>query len=212
MGAERTRTETDTNISQQAFATGDEAKINKLDLGFREAGQEGLIGTQDQTFNIISQLLGGGDLPGFLQGLPGGISSEAIGNQATQLAKQNLTGFNQLGLEDSGVAFRETAKDIGSNLLFPAEQFNIGNLQNLLQMALGGQAQAQSGALTAGANLGNRLAGLRGISTTGSSNTVQFAPNPFLRSFQESAGKSLGQTTTGGRSVSFGPAKIGGTN
>ena len=157
--------------------------------------------------NLINRLLTGQQLPGFLGQLPGGISSEAIGTQATRLASKNLAGFQNLGLADSGVAFRETAKDIGSNLLFPAEQFNIQNLSQLLNLAVGGQAQVQQPGLAGAGILSQNLAGLRGVSQTGTSSgqTTLTQMNPFLRSFQTSLGKTLG-----GAAFSAGPFSFGG--
>ena len=39
---------------------------------------------------------------------------------------------------------------------------------------------------------GQSLSGLRNISQTGSSNNATYGMNPFLKSFQQSAGQSLG--------------------
>ncbi len=189
MGAEKSTTET----QQQAKATPEETELNRLSLERTRATQEGLIGVQGAGLDLSQLLLKGQPLPGFLQGLPGGISSEAIGFQAADLAKQNLAGFQGLGIADSGVAFRETAKDIGSNLLFPAQQFNMQNLSQLLNLALGGQAQVQQPILGQQQALGQQLAGLR--SFTGQQTTT--AMNPFLKSFQQSLGSSLGKLSFG---------------
>lgn len=188
MGTERTTSQEEQQT--QVEQTREERELNKLALERARATQGGLIGAQTGGLNLVNQLLAGGELPGFLQGLPGGISPEAIGQQASQLALQNLTGFQGLGIADSGVAFRETAKDIADRILFPAEQFNIGNIQNLLNLALSGQANVQQPILGSEIGLGQRLAGLRGTATTGQTAVTQ--PNPFLTSFQTSLGQTLG--------------------
>ncbi len=139
MGEERTTQETEQETTVQQ--TPEEKELNKLLLERQRAAQEGTITAQTGGLDLINQLLTGQDLPGFLQQLPGGISPEAIGTQATQLAGKNVAGFQSLGIADSGVAFRETAEDIASQILFPAEQFNLQNISQLLNLAVGGQAQ-----------------------------------------------------------------------
>ena len=188
MGGERTTV--NKTEQTQATATPEETELNQLELERQRAAQPGMLQAQQGGLDLINQLLTGQALPGFLGTLPGGISSEAIGTQAANLSRQNRAGFQQAGIDDSGVAFRETARDIGSNLLFPAEQFNIGNLQNLLNLAVGGQAQVQAPILGGAAQLGGQLAGLRSI--TGSSNQTTIGMNPFLKSFQQSAGSAFG--------------------
>lgn len=199
MGSERTtvvqdKTQTQTTTPE---ATPEETRLNQLALERAESAQEGLIGSQTKGLDLIQLLLSGQNLPGQLGPLGQGISTEAIGTQASRLARQNLAGFQNVGLADSGVAFRETAKDISEGLLFPAEQFNIGSLQNLLNLALSGQAQVQQPILGSEGQVGARLAGLRPITSVGQSSgqTQQFAPNPFLSSFQRSLGQTLGSPT-----------------
>ncbi len=197
MGTEKTTVET----QQQAKATPEETELNRLSLERTRATQEGLIGVQGAGLDLSQLLLKGQPLPGFLGQLTGGISPEAIGTQATNLAAQNLAGFQSLGIADSGVAFRETAQDIASNILFPAEQFNLQNLSQLLNLSLGGQAQVQQPILGQQQALGSQLAGLR--TTTGQQTTT--AMNPFLKSFQQSLGQTLGAPK-----VSAGPFTFGG--
>lgn len=143
---------------------------------------------QLQGLDLLRQIFSGStDLPGFFGDMGAGISSEAIGNQAQEMARQNMPGFQQLGLGDSGVAYRETAKDIANNLLFPAEQFNLGAKQNLLNLALGGQAQVQQPITANTGILSNQLQGLRSVNS--SSTTTR---NPFLESFYSGLGSGLG--------------------
>jgi len=169
MGKEKQSTQTQQSTSQQTQATPTPLEQRSLERAEEReiASQEGLIGAQTQGLNLINQLLTGGQLPGFLGGLPGGISPEAIGSQATRLAGQNLANFNQLGIADSGPAFRETAADIANRVLFPAEQFNLQNISQLLNLAVGGQAGIQQNFNQGASVLGGQLAGLRSISQAG---------------------------------------------
>jgi len=196
MGNEKSTTQGQTTQSQtqRPEPTAQEKEFNELALQRERASQEGRIESQTQGLNLINQLLTGQDLPGFLQQLPGGISSEAIGNQASQLARRFGAGFQGAGIAESGVAFRETARGIGSELLFPAEQFNLQNILQLLNLGVGGQAQNQSTFNQGSSVLGGQLAGLRTINQTGSGTSSQTTTgmNPFLKSFQQSAGNTLG--------------------
>lgn len=186
--------QTTSTQQQRVEPTEEESELNRLALERVRASQGGQIQVQESGLNLINQLLTGGELPGALSQLTGGISEEALQTQAERAARVSAEQFQGLGIVDSGVAFRETSRDIASNLLFPAEQFNIQNLQQLLNQALGGQAQVQAPLLGQQQNLGNRLTGLRNINTTQS----VISPNPFLSSFQTSLGESLGGGTFGG--------------
>lgn len=71
------------------------------------------------------------------------------------------------------------------------EAFNIGNLLNLLNLAVGGQASIQQPVLSTGQQLTQALAGLRSVNTQGTAtqNTTQYGMNPFMKSFQTSMGQ-----------------------
>jgi len=201
MGGERTTTEQ--SSQKQVTATAEETELNKLALERQRAIQDQQIGIQQQGFDLFSQLLAGDqDLPGILGQLSTGISADAVGGQAAELAKRNFANFNALGLADSGVAFRETAEDIASQILLPVEASNRADFFNLLNIGVGGQAQAQSGALASSQGLGSRLAGLRTVNQTGSSTVT--APNPFLSSFQTSFGQNLGSAAFKAGPFNFG--------
>lgn len=201
MGRERSSTDqsAQSTSTTTATATAEEQEVNQLQLEQLRAQQPGQIATQGNALNLINQLLVGGDLPGFFGDLPGGISSEAIGTEASRVAQRAQPGFQSLGILDSGTAFEETAREVGQSVLFPAEQFNINNLLALLGQGLGAQGNAQGFNTAQSASLGARLAGLRPITTQGSStvNIRNEAPNPFLQSFQQSLGQSLGSGSFG---------------
>ena len=205
MGDDKTKTQGTSNQSATTAATPEEEALNKLTLERTQAAQPGMISAQNQGLNLINALLTGQQLPGYLQGLPGGIDANAIGQQASIMAKQYGAGFQNLGISDSGTAFKETARGIGNELLFPAQQFNLQNLMQLLNLGVGGQAQVQSPILAQSGQLSSALAGLRSTSSTGTTSSTTTAMNPFLKSFQTSLGSTLGSPK-----FSVGPFSMGG--
>ena len=74
MGKEKTTTTTDSNQTQKATATAEETRMNQLDLQLREKAQPGLEQVQGSGLELSNLLLRGLNLPGNLEGLPGGIS------------------------------------------------------------------------------------------------------------------------------------------
>jgi len=187
MGSAKTTTETTTE--QQAQATPEERELNKLALERAQSAQPGLIGAQSQGLELIQQLLSGGQLPGFLGGLPGGISPEVTSGIVQESLRDIGPSFADTGLLDSGVRASIEGR-VSGDIRRASEEFNIGNRLNLLNLALSGQAQVQQPILGSSANLGQRLAGLR--TQTGFGTSTQRAPNPFLQSFQQSLGSTLG--------------------
>lgn len=143
------------------------------------------------------------------------ITPEQANDLASQGIKDLPSYFQTQGLLDSGTAasaMARTAGDIRRNVLErnldaslgvdqynidtrrAAESFNIGNLLNLLNLAVGGQAQIQQPVLSTSQMLGERLAGLRSVNTQGTTttNSAQYGMNPFLKSFQTSMGQVPG--------------------
>lgn len=184
------------NTTQQATPTAEETELNKLYLEQARQTMPQQTELMKQGMALSSSLL----TPDYANKLSSGISSEAIGQQASRLAKQYGAGFQSTGIADSGVAFRETARGIANELLYPTEQFNIGAMQNLLNLALSGQAQVQAPVSGSSSQLSSNLAGLRSVTSSGSQTTT--SANPFLKSFQQSAGTTLGSPkfTFGGMS------------
>lgn len=195
MGSEKQSTSTSTQT--KVLPTPEEQAMQKMQLDQFKQTSGPQTQAQLSGLQLINQLLSGGtNLPGIFGQLAGGISSNAIGTQASQLAKKSMPGFQQAGIQDSGEAERSIANDIAQSILFPAEQFNIGSLQNLLNLALSGQAQVQA-PIQAGTNtLSQSLAGLRSTQSSGSS--TQTSMNPFLKSFQQGAGTTMGGAIGGG--------------
>ena len=181
------KSKTTTSTTQKATPTAEETQLNQLRLRQAQATEEGQTQVQQQGLDLISQLLSGQNLPGFLEGLPGGISDDIASSIASNAVNDIRPGFQASGILDSGVAADISARTAG-DVRRSVGEFNIGNLLNLLNLAVGGQAQVQQPILQNQGQLGSSLAGLRTIQ--GSSSTT--SPNPFLTSFQQSAGRTLG--------------------
>lgn len=119
--------------------------------------------------SLVNSLLRGEALPGYLGKLPGGISPEVtqdITNKSLndvnyQLAKSGGGSFLESGASQSIGA--RTASDIRTQ----AEQFNLQNLLQLLNLGVGGQAQVQQPIIGSTGQLGQRLAAVTPVSTTG---------------------------------------------
>lgn len=179
MGADRT-----TN-KQSAEATPEERQLNQLQLEQARAFDPIQRQLNANGGNLVNQLLTGQALPGYLNTLPGGISPDVTQHIVDQSLRDLYPQFQSSGILDSGVAASIAGRTAG-DIRASAEQFNIQNLQQLLNLAVGGQAQVQQPMLNTTSQLGSRLAGLR------TTNQTITAMNPFLKSFQESAGKTLG--------------------
>ena len=192
MGKEKTTQSTTSSQQSTSTPTAEETRMNQLDLAAREANQQGTIDIQKNSLNLGNLLLQGLQLPGYLQGLPGGISPEVTQGLVDQSLRDIKPGFQQGGILDSGVAASISARTAGDIRLNSA-QFNLQNLQQLLNLAVGGQAQIQQPILSQSGQLGQRLAGLRSINQSGTSNQTSLGMNPFLKSFQQSAGKGASQ-------------------
>lgn len=196
MGQEKKTGTTVVNQTTQATPTAEETALNQLQLSQAQAADPLTRLIQQSGLTLGNLLLTGQELPGYLKALPGGISEDVtndITNKSlrdlnTQLAFSGAGSFLESGASQSmGV---RTAADIRNQ----AAQFNTQNLAQLLNLATGqGQATPLSYSNDLTGNLGNRLAGLRSVNMQGTTNTTQKSMNPFLKSFETSAGQSLGK-------------------
>jgi len=170
-----TKISTEQGGTSQATPTAEESELNKLLLERTRATQAGTMQAQQGGLSLINQLLAGQQPSGGLYDQLGGISAEAIGQQATQYAQKAMPRFNQQGLYDSGTMYKNISRGIANEVLFPAEQFNVGAKQNLLNLALSGQAQVQQPMQAQTGTLASQLAGLRTTTQTGYGTQV----NPY---------------------------------
>ena len=134
---------------------------------------------QSGGLDLVSQLLGGLDLPGYLSGLPGGIDEGVTQDIVDSSLGDVRAGLQGGGLLDSGVRSELEART-SADIRTQSAQFNLQNLQQLLNLAVGGQAQVQAPIIGAGAQLSQSLAGARGMTTTGTGFSNTTTRNPFL--------------------------------
>lgn len=192
MGSEKSTQTTVQNTTSTPTPTAEETRLNQLDLQAREKNQQGLIDVQGNSLNLANLLLRGMGLPGYLQNLPGGINEDVTQSIVDKSLRDIKPSFQQGGILDSGVAASiagRTAGDIRRN----SAEFNVNNLLQLLNLATGNAAQVQQPVLAQSQDLGGRLAGLRSVNQTGNSTQTTKSMNPFLKSFSQSAGTSLGK-------------------
>lgn len=184
MGSKRETTTTNVSTSGTTTPkpTAEMTALNKLDLEARQQLQPQFIDVQRGGFDLAANLLRGQQLPGYLGTLPGGISPELTSEMVQQSLRDITPSFQQAGLLDSGVRASVSARTAG-DIRRQSAEFNIQNLSQLLNLALGGQAQVQQPAISQAGMLGQRLAGLTRFSTTGSqtgTSATKTRENPFL--------------------------------
>lgn len=229
MGSTKTETKTTTRETGQATPTPtpEETELNKLQLEQQRAIQPYALDIQKNAYELGNLLLKGQQLPGYLEGLPGGVSpAQQITPQEVTLGEDYTADIVQQALRDlfpqfqamglpieSGVAqsiagrtsgdIRRSVAETNIERNMLAKQFNIeterarqgfnmGQLLNLLNLAVGGQAQIQQPVLAGGNVLGERLAGLRTINQTGTLSTSGWKTNPFLPSLYGAASDAAG--------------------
>jgi hypothetical protein len=192
MGQDKTSGTTVTNTTSQATPTAEETALNKLQLEQATAAQPGTLEAQSNSLNLVNKLLTGStDLPGYLKTLAGGVTEDQTQSMVNASMRDVGAGLNVNGLIDSGTGMAIAGRTAG-DIRNQNAQFNIGALQNMLNLALSGQAQVQAPVQGATAQLGSSLAGLRSVNQSGTSSTTTSSMNPFLKSFQNSFGSTLG--------------------
>lgn len=200
---ETTTTQTET----KATPTPQELEMQQLQLDQFKRTSGPQTDVQLSGLNLINRLLQGEtNLPGFFGQVGQGISPEITSGIVQQSLQDLYPQFQQQGILDSGTAASIAGRTAGDIRRGSAE-YNLNNKLNLLNMALGGQAQIQQPLLQQSQMLNNQLAGLRTINQSGT--TTQYGMNPFLQSFQQGLGQTFGSPgfTTGGGFTGF---KFGG--
>jgi len=190
---------TSTTTTSERAPTPEETELNKLQLEMMRATAPYQTEMQKAGLQVGTSLLQGGELPGYLQNLAGGISPEVTQGIVDQSLKDIAPSFQSAGILDSGVAASISARTAG-DIRRASEEFNIGNRLNLLNLALSGQAQIQSPVLGTASSLRSSLSTLG--KTTGTNTTTD--NNTFGRTFMQSFGQSAGKTL-GSPSFSMGP-------
>lgn len=159
--------------TQTAQMTPEERELMRLRLERERQTSGGQTEAQLNSLGLINQLLTGQDLPGYLGKLPYGISESSIQDMTRKSISDLQPQFQSSGLLDSGVNAELSART-ASNIRRGAEEYNLGNLFNLLNLAVGGQAQVQAPLLSQQGMLSQSLAGLRPVTQTGSSRGRSF--------------------------------------
>lgn len=195
----QSRESSQTTQQQTVQASPEETELNRLRLE-REKVLDPLITQAGESgLNLSNLLLTGQGLPGFLQGLPGGISPDVTQDLVNRSLGDVRAGLQGGGLLDSGVR-QELEARTSADIRTQSEQFNLGNLQQLLNLAVGGQAQPLAAPLGFGSQLSQSLAGLRGFTSQGNqfgtSQAGFFQPGGFgstvAGGFAQGLGSALG--------------------
>lgn len=124
--------------------------------------------------------------------LEGGVATSVAGRTAGDIRR----GVAESNIERE-LAIREANLNVGQT----SQYQNINTLLNLLNLAVGGQAQIQQPVIATGQSLGQRLAGLRSTTTTG---TQTQSRNPFMESFYSSLGTTMGSPKFSALGMGFG--------
>jgi hypothetical protein len=162
-----------TNQTTAATPTAEETAKNKIQLEQLQSYAPAQTQMYNNAFGLGNQLLTSfGDKSGSAwQSLVGGVSQNQMNAQAQQAGRLTNASLNQAGMVDSGVGKVMNARAMSDSMNSNA-QFNIGAMQNALNLALSGQAQVQGTGQANTNSLANSLAGLRSTNTSGTSTTT----------------------------------------
>lgn len=130
----------------------------------------------------------------------GGITEDQTQSMVNQSLRDIMPQFQTSGILNSGEA-AQVANLTAAQTRNANAQFNVSAAQNLFNLASGGQSNLQGQQQASTNTLTNELAGLR--TTTGSQSV---SSNPFLNSFYNSLGKTLGSPK-----AQVGPFTLGGS-
>jgi hypothetical protein len=177
--------------------TAEETAMNKLQLQQYTAFEPQQTEMYKNAFGLGNQLLTsfGNKDSNMWKSLIGGVTDEQQQRMITEQDRYLKPQLQAQGIYDSGTAATGRMR-AATDLANQNAQFNVGALQNALNLALSGQAQVQSPAQGMTSSLSNQLAGLRSNQAT--SNVTNRPMNPFLQSFATQAGSSLGGANSTG--------------
>jgi hypothetical protein len=160
--------QTSTNTTTTPTATPQEQAMEGIQL----SEMQGYAPAQGQMYNTAfatgNNLLNAVNQPNSpqWQTLLGGITPQQTQSQVNTQDQALQGSLQQAGIYNSGTA-ASGRMAAATQLSNTNAQFNVGTLQNALNLALGGQAQVQSTAASNSSQLGQELAGLRTTNTTG---------------------------------------------
>lgn len=177
---------TTTQSSQSTTATPEERQLEALELQRQQTNAPYQTELDKNQYGLANLLLTGQNLPGNLQGAQG-VSEQQTQNMASAAIRDILPQFQSAGILDSGSAI-QSATRASADIRNQNAQFNVSAFQNLLNQALGGSSNLTGSNTQSNQVLGSQLAGLRSINASGST----IGMNPFLKSFQTTAGQTVG--------------------
>lgn len=198
MGKDKTTVANSTTVT----ATPEERELNELQLQRIRRNAPMQQELDNNQYSLANNLLTGGQLPGSLQGAAG-VSPFQTQEMVNSSLRDIMPQFQSAGILDSGAAL-QGGINASANVRNQNAQFNVQALQQLLNQAMGGSSQLTGLSNQSNAILGSQLAGLRKVESTQTTKAM----NPFLKSFQQSAGTSLGENFSGPKWL--GAAKGGG--
>jgi len=125
------------------------------------------------------------------------VSGSIAGDIRRQVAESNLQ--RQLAIREGNIGRDFAQNQFEASSQFSQEGFNIGNLFNLLNLGVGGQAQVQQPLLAQSSQLARSFAGLQPVTQTGAqsggtttgTNVGGFGSNPFLVALAGGVGGKL---------------------
>lgn len=202
MGREKTTQQSSGTQTQQYQASPEERELNQLQLDQAKAFDPTQRLINQNAGNVINQLLTGNTagLPGFLGTLARGIDpsvTQGLVNDSLRDVNVQLAHSGAGTMLESGPSQSIGARTAG-DIRLASEESNLNRFLNLLNLGVGGQAQIQQPILATSQMLGGRLAGLRSGTSSTTSNQTTYGMNPFLKSFQQQAGKGTASFLVGG--------------
>lgn len=194
MGSSKTTNTSNTNTTSTPTPPAYVDEYNKAQVGAAQRQlpqQEALQNTAMQTQqNVYNAFANNTPLTGYLGTLQG-ITPEQTNSMVGEALRYADPSAQGMGVLNSGaygaIRARTAAQVMNSNA-----QFNVGALQNLLNLANTGQAQVQQPMNQQQAITSSRLAGLNSTNSYGNSTQTQLGQNPFVNSFETSLGNTFG--------------------
>jgi len=164
------KTTSNTNQTTTPTPTAEETEMNRLQLEQYKAYQPAQTKMMNEAFGLGSKLLnsfqGSGADSEQWKSLIGGITDEQTNSMVAEQDRYLRPMLEKQGIYDSGTAATGRMR-AGVDVRNQNAQFNVGTLQNALNLALSGQAQIQQPAMGQSSALMTQLAGLRANQGTG---------------------------------------------
>lgn len=216
MGNTKQSTDTSSQSSSTTtpIPTASDTTLNPLETQSIQNWQPLLNSLIGASGSATQSLLNGQALPGAYGTQPYGVdqnAQQAIVNQSLRDIPTSLQAAGALDSEAGQAYYARNAEYVRSQLA----QFNSQQSLNALAAGFGGVQATTQPMFSQEQLLNQRLAGLRGSTTQGTTNTqtVQ-TQNPFLNSFYSSLGQGAGQFTSGaagglGQSLGSGVGNLG---